>query len=330
MLTREIHLARRPSGMPAPEDFRLVSTELPEPGDGQVLVANTHLSVDPYMRGRMTAARSYIEGFAVGAPMEGGAVGRVIASRSPRLAEGDTVRHMLGWREHALADAGAFTRIDADAAPPSAYLGVLGMPGMTAYVGVLDIGEAKAGETFFVSGAAGAVGSTAGQIARTLGCRVVGSAGSAQKVAYLRDDLGFDAAFDYHEAPVAEALDQHCPDGIDVYFENVGGDHLAACLPRMRTFGRIAVCGLISQYNQTEEQPGPPLVGLIRQRVTMRGFIVGDHRDRARDFYRDMAAWLADGRVRQRETVVEGIERMPEAFMGLFTGDNIGKMIVAV
>jgi NADPH-dependent curcumin reductase CurA len=266
----------------------------------------------------------------VGAPLEGGAVGRVVASRSPDLAEGDHVRHMLGWRSHALADARAFSKVDAEVAPLQAYLGILGMPGMTAYVGLLDIGEAKEGETVFVSGAAGAVGSTVGQIARIMGCRVVGSAGSPEKVAYLLDELGFDAAFDYREMPVAEALDAHCPDGIDVYFENVGGDHLVAALPRMRTFGRIAVCGLISQYNLEQPEPGPPLWPMIRDRITMRGFLVRDHGHRSKDFHRDVVAWLADGRLRERETIVEGLERMPEAFIGLFRGENIGKMVVAV
>lgn len=330
MRTRQIQLTRRPTGMPTEEDFALVEVDLADPADGQVLVENLYLSVDPYMRGRMTDRKSYTPPFEVGAALEGGAIGRVVQSRSSDLAEGDVVRHMHGWRAHALDDARAFRTVDPDAAPLPAYLGILGMPGMTAYVGLLDIGQAKEGETVFVSGAAGAVGSTVGQIARIIGCRVVGSAGSPEKIAYLRDELGFDEAFDYRQTPVADALDALCPDGIDVYFENVGGDHLAAALPRMRTFGRIAVCGLISQYNLTEPEPGPPLWPLIRDRITMRGFLVRDHGDRAGDFFRDMSGWLASGQVRERETIVTGLDAMPSAFIGLFTGDNIGKMVVAL
>ena len=330
METTQVHLARRPTGMPQPSDFELVRVPVPEPAHGEVVVENAYLSVDPYMRGRMTTARSYIPPFEVGAPLEGGAVGRVVASRAEGLAVGDAVRHMLGWREHAWGPASAFRRIDADAAPLEAYLGVLGMPGMTAYVGLHDVAQAKEGEVVYVSGAAGAVGSTAGQIARVLGCRVVGSAGSPEKVAYLRDELGFDAAFDYHDGPVRERLKEQCPDGIDVVFENVGGESLAAALTRMRPFGRVAVCGLISSYNATAPEPGPPLWPLVRDRITLRGFLVGDFGHRTKDFYRDVSAWVADGRVRERRTVVEGIERMPDAFIGLFTGENIGKMLVAV
>lgn len=330
MRAKQFHLGRRPTGLPTAEDFALVEVDLPDPGEGEVLVANRYLSVDPYMRGRMTDRRSYTPPFAVGAPMEGGAIGEVVASRSPDLPEGAAVRHMLGWRSHAVAAAAAFRQVDAQMAPLPAYLGILGMPGMTAYVGLLDIGRAKEGETVFVSGAAGAVGSTVGQIARITGCRVVGSAGSPEKVAYLREELGFDEAFDYKRTAVADVLDALCPDGLDVYFENVGGDHMAAALPRMRTFGRIAVCGLISQYNLEEPEPGPALGPMIRDRITMQGFLVGDFGHRSGDFFRDMSGWLADGRVRERETIVEGLERMPEAFLGLFTGDNVGKMVVAL
>jgi NADPH-dependent curcumin reductase CurA len=330
MRAQQIHLARRPVGLPTAEDFTMVDTDLPDPAEGEVLVENLWLSVDPYMRGRMLDRASYVEPFAVGAPMEGGAIGRVLASEAPDLAEGDVVRHMLGWRSHAVAGRRAFSRVDPDAAPLPAYLGILGMPGMTAYVGLLDIARAEEGETVVVSGAAGAVGSAVGQIARRMGCRVVGSAGSQEKVDWLTGELGFDAAFSYRERPYAEALDELCPDGIDVVFENVGGEHLAAVVPRMAEHGRIAICGLISEYNATEPTPGPNLWAMIRKRITMQGFLVRDHDDRAKDFLRDMSGWLAAGEITERETVVEGLERMPEAFLGLFTGDNIGKMVVRV
>jgi NADPH-dependent curcumin reductase CurA len=329
MRTREYRLAERPAATPEHRHFELAERELPDPGEGEALVENVYLSVDPYMRGRMRAAASYAAPYEVGEPMYGGAVGRVLVSGDPALAEGDWVVHNGGWREHALAPAKAFTKIDADAAPPSAYLGVLGMPGLTAYVGVLDIAEAKEGDQALVSGAAGAVGSVAGQIARIHGCRVAGSAGSAEKVAYL-EELGFDAAFNYRDGTLGGAIDHACPDGVDVCFENVGGDHLRAALPRMRTFGRVALCGMISQYNLTEPEPGPPLASMVPRRLTMRGFIVSDHAHRRDDFLRDMTGWVADGRVRYRETVLEGFERMPDAFLGLFSGENVGKMLVRV
>lgn len=330
MRTRQIELARRPVGMPTADCFTLEEVDVPDSEDGEVLIANRVLSVDPYMRGRMIERRSYVPPFEVGAPLEGGAVGEVVASASPDLEVGDHVRHMLGWREHAVVPAEACARVDAAAAPLSAYLGILGMPGMTAYIGLLDIAEAAEGETVVISGAAGAVGSTAGQIARRKGCRVIGSAGTPEKVAWLIEELGFDAAFDYRETPYAEALDRHCPEGIDVVFENVGGAHLAACVPRMRDFGRIALCGLISEYNATEPPPGPSLWPMVSRRIAMRGFIVRDHSARAGDFYREMGGWFSAGELVERETVVEGLERMPAAFLGLFTGENIGKMVVRV
>jgi NADPH-dependent curcumin reductase CurA len=327
MTPRHIQLTRRPVGLPTPEDFELVETDLPDPAEGEVLVENLWLSVDPYMRGRMYDRPSYVPPFEVGAPMEGGAIGRVVATRADDLPEGALVRHMLGWRSHAVAPARALQRVDPDAAPLPAYLGILGMPGMTAYVGLLDIAGAQGGETVVVSAAAGAVGSAALQIARQRGCRVVGSAGGPEKVAWLRE-LGFDDVFDYRAEPYAEALDARCPDGIDVVLENVGGEHLAAVVPRMREHGRIAICGLIAEYNATEPTPGPSLWPMIRKRITMRGFLVRDHGDRSGAFQRDMAGWLAAGVVVERETVVEGLDRMPEAFLGLFSGANLGKMVV--
>ena len=327
--SREVQLAARPVGEPRPGDFRLVEVEVGDPGPGQILVRNTFMSVDPYMRGRMNDVRSYVPPFALHAPLEGGAVGEVVASSDERFAAGQTVLHSLGWREYALVDAEHARPIDPDGVPPSAYLGVLGMPGMTAYVGLTEIAGLREGETVFVSAAAGAVGSVAGQIARLRGCRVIGSAGSAEKVAYVRDELGFDGAFDYHDGDVTELLRRAAPDGIDVYFDNVGGEHLVAAISAMRQHGRIALCGAISLYNATERPPGPWNLALaIGKRLTLRGFIVSDHAERYEDFAREVGGWVGEGAIRYRETVVDGLERAPEAFIGLLRGQNIGKMVV--
>ncbi len=327
--TREVHLAARPTGTLTRDAFRTVTVELPDPGPGEVLVANTLMSVDPYMRGRMDAGPSYMPAYELDRPLEGGTVGRVVASRSDDVAVGTLVTHGLGWREHSLVPARHVRPIDDRAAPPGAYLGVLGSPGWTAYVGLLEIGALRDGDVVFVSGAAGAVGSIAGQIARIRGHRVIGSAGSAAKVAYLRDQLGFDAAFDYRAQPSADALAAAAPDGIDVYFDNVGGEQLEAALDAMRMFGRVAVCGAIAGYDD-ERPPGPSNLHLLfARRITMRGFMVRDHRDRFADFRRDVTAWLADGRLRADETVVDGgIDAAPDALIGLLRGDNVGKMLV--
>jgi NADPH-dependent curcumin reductase CurA len=326
--SREIRLAARPVGEPKPSDFELAEVELPEPGDGELLVRNQWMSVDPYMRGRMNDAQSYVPPFQIGQPLEGGAVGEVVASGNGGAEVGQTVLHGLGWREYALLPAANARVLDQDAGPPQAYLGVLGMPGMTAYVGLTDIAALKDGETVFVSGAAGAVGSAAGQIAKARGCTVIGSAGSAEKVAYVRDELGFDAAFDYHDG-VAEQLAKAAPDGIDVYFDNVGGEQLVAAIGAMRTFGRIAMCGAISIYNATELPPGPYNITMaIPKRLNIRGFIVSDHADRMPDFLRDVGGWLREGKIRYRETVVEGLENAPGAFIGVLRGENTGKMLV--
>jgi NADPH-dependent curcumin reductase CurA len=327
---REIQLAARPHGEPSPTDFRLAEVEVPDPGPGEVLVRTTWMSVDPYMRGRMNDAKSYVPPFRLDAPLEGGAVGEVVASRSDALAEGDVVLHGLGWREWAVLPAAGARRVDTGIAPAQAYLGVLGMPGMTAWVGLTDIAAlSDADGTVFVSGAAGAVGGIAGQIARLRGHRVVGSAGSAEKVAHLTGDLGFDAAFDYHDGPVAEALAQAAPEGIDVYFDNVGGEHLEAAIGALRPHGRAALCGAISQYNATEPPPAPRNLALaVGKRLTLRGFIVGDHAARRDAFAAEVGPWLADGRLHDRETVVEGLEQAPAAFIGLLRGQNTGKMLV--
>lgn len=324
---REIHLASRPVGMPAPDNFRLVEVDVPEPAEGQVKVRNLVMSVDPYMRGRMNDVKSYVPPFAVDAVLDGGAVGEVVESRSPDLKAGDLVLHGYGWREWAVDDARRFRRLD-PVAPPSAFLGVLGMPGLTAYVGLLDIAAMKPGDTVFVSGAAGAVGSLVGQLARLKGAaRVIGSAGSAAKVAHLTGDLGFDAAFNYRDGDVSQLLKQAAPDGIDVYFDNVGGDHLTAAIARAKLFARFALCGAISAYN--EPVPGPDNLALmIGKRLTMRGFIVSDHNDRMADLIREVGAWYAAGEIKAEETVVEGLENAPEALTGLLRGANTGKMVV--
>jgi NADPH-dependent curcumin reductase CurA len=327
--TREIQLAARPVGEPKPSDFKLAEVKLPDPGPDQLLVRNHWMSVDPYMRGRMNDVRSYVPPFQIDAPLEGGAVGEVLASGGDGFQPGELVLHGLGWREHALLPTAHARKLDPSDGPPQAFLGVLGMPGMTAYVGITDVAALKDGETVFVSGAAGAVGSVVGQIAKARGCSVIGSAGSAEKVAYVRDELGFDRAFDYHEGPVAELLAGAAPDGIDVYFDNVGGEHLEAAIGAMRPFGRIAMCGAISIYNATEVPPGPRnLVQVVGKRLTLRGFIVSDHAERLPDFLRDVGGWLREGKIRYRETVVEGLENAPEAFIGLLRGENIGKMLV--
>ena len=325
---REIRLAARPVGEPKPSDFELVDVPMPEPGDGELLVRNLVMSVDPYMRGRMNDVKSYAPPFQVGVVMDGGAVGEVVTSNVDTHQPGDLVVHGFGWRDYAAGPAETFRHVDGSAAQPSAYLGVLGMPGLTAYAGLFDVAHLTEGETVFVSGAAGAVGSLAGQLAKLRGARVIGSAGSAEKVAWLKE-IGFDEAFSYRDAPVLEQLRKAAPDGIDVYFDNVGGDHLEAAITMLKLHGRAAICGMISQYNNTEPQPGPRNLGmLVSKRLTLRGFLVGDHAGVRGQFFKEVSAALADGRVQVRETVVEGLENMPDAFLGLFKGANTGKMLV--
>lgn len=332
LVSRQIHLASRPHGWPTHENFALVDVELPAPTEGQVLVRNTFVSVDPYMRGRMNDVKSYSPPFAVGAVMDGGAVGVVVESSSPDLAVGDEVQHQFGWRDQVVADARAFRKVDTSRVPVSAYLGALGMTGLTAYAGLRSVAELAAGEVVFVSGAAGAVGSLAGQLARLMGAgRVIGSAGSAEKVSYVTDELGFDAAFNYKDGPVATQLADAAPEGIDVYFDNVGGDHLEAAITQLRVHGRVAMCGAISQYNAAAPVPGPAnLSMLIGKQASLRGFLVSGHFDVAADFEREVGGWLADGSLTYRETVVDGIEHAPDAFIGLLRGDNLGKMLVKI
>ncbi|MFD3562286.1 MULTISPECIES: NADP-dependent oxidoreductase [unclassified Streptomyces] len=328
--SREWQLVSRPVGWPKPEDFQLSEVETVQPGPGQVLVKNLYVSVDPYMRGRMSAAKSYVAPYELGKVMQGGAVGVVVASNDEGVAVGDHVLHFNGWREYATFDAKQAVKVDPEAAPLSAYLGVLGMTGLTAYAGLLRTLSFKEGDTVFVSGAAGAVGSQVGQIAKLLGAgRVVGSAGSAEKVKLLVEEYGFDAAFNYKDGSVFEQLKQAAPDGIDVYFDNVGGDHLEAAIGQLNRDGRIAICGAISVYNNTEAAPGPRnLARLIQTRGRIEGFLVGDHYDLQPQFVQQVGAWIRSGELKYRETVVEGIENNLEAFLGVLRGDNIGKMVV--
>jgi NADPH-dependent curcumin reductase CurA len=335
--SREWHLVRRPQGSPTDDDFRLVEVDLPQPRADDVVVRNTWLSVDPYMRGRMDDRKSYVSPFALDAPMDGGAVGVVeeVGSDVHDLAIGDTVLHGHGWRERFVTDRTRVQRVDPHAAPPQAYLGVMGMPGLTAYVGLLEIARMQPGETVFVSGAAGAVGSLVGQIAKLKGAAaVVGSAGGPAKAAWLVDEVGFDAAIDYKAVraqggSLRAALREKAPDGVDVYFDNVGGDHLEAAIGCLRLHGRAAICGMISQYNALSPTPGPRnLALLIQNRLTLRGFLVADHADVRPTFVTDMGGWLREGRVVWRETVVDGLENAVTAFRGLLSGDNTGKMLV--
>jgi NADPH-dependent curcumin reductase CurA len=327
---RQIILASRPSGWPTEADFSLTEADRPDLADGQVRVRNLFMSVDPYMRGRMNDVKSYVPPFRLGEPLEGGVIGTVIETRSPDLAEGDLVLHMLGWREEAVLPAKQAQKVAAiEGLSPSAYLGVLGVPALTAYVGLLDIASLKEGDVVFVSGAAGAVGSMAGQMAKLKGAsRVIGSAGTDEKVAWLRE-IGFDAAFNYKTAPVLGQLREAAPDGIDVYFDNVGADHLEAALVLLNNHGRVAMSGAIAHYNATEPPPGPTNLGLvITKRLTLRGFIVIDHQHRTPDMVTDVSAWLREGKLFHTETVVAGLPNAPAAFINLLRGTNTGKMIV--
>ncbi|MEU9774242.1 NADP-dependent oxidoreductase [Streptomyces sp. NPDC047968] len=329
---REWHLVARPHGVPKPEDFALREAEVSAPGEGRILVRNLYFSVDPYMRGRMNDVKSYTPPFQLDRPMDGGAVGEVVASSAEGFAVGDHVLHGLGWREYAELPAEHAVAVDAKLAPLSAYLGVLGMTGLTAYAGLFEVASFKEGDTVFVSGAAGAVGSQVGQMARIKGAsRVIGSAGSDEKVSLLVDRYGFDAAFNYKNGPVAEQLKEAAPDGIDVYFDNVGGEHLEAAISSFNVGGRATICGMIAQYNNTEPAPGPRNLALvIGKRLRLQGMLVNDHKHLQQQFVSDVSGWIASGELRYDETVVEGIERGYDAFAGLMRGENTGKMIVSL
>lgn len=324
-------LASRPEGTPTSDNFRLETAELPELSDGQILVDNTFASVDPYMRGRMNDVESYIPPFQIDEPLTGTAIGTVAESRSEKFKVGDTVRHFAGWRTRTVLGEDEAEHIDTDAAPAEAYLGILGVTGLTAYAGLTAVGEMKEGDVVFISGAAGAVGSAAGQIAKQLGAaKVIGSAGSAEKIDYVKG-LGFDEAFNYKDGDVTGQLAKAAPEGIDVYFDNVGGDHLEAAIDNANTFARIAMCGAIAQYNDTEPTPGPSNLGLsIGKCLTLRGFVVGKYSHLAGEFQEKIAPLVLDGSITYETTVREGIDNMPDAFLELFEGSNTGKMIVSL
>jgi NADPH-dependent curcumin reductase CurA len=332
----QILLARRPKGAPVPEDFSLVETALPEPQEGEVLVRHRFISLDPYQRGRMDDVKSYSAPVALGAVMECQAVGQVAASRDGRFKEGDWVLGGFGWQGFSARPAKALIPIDAKEAPPSTALGVLGMPGLTAWVGLADIGEPKAGETVVVSAASGAVGQVVGQLAKIRGCRVVGIAGGPQKCAFVKDTLGFDATVD-HRGDLDAQLDAACPDGIDVYWENVGGAVQAAVFPRLREFGRMVMCGVIAQYNTASglaahgAPPGPNLGPAVRKRLRIQGFIVSDTGwPRYPQFRAEMLGHMKAGRMQWREDVAHGLAAAPAAFIGMLEGRNFGKQVIAL
>ena len=328
MKSREIQLKSRPTGLPTLNNFTAAWTELEPLKDHEALVRNLFMSVDPYMRGRMNDGKSYVPPFEIGKPLSGSAVGEVVESRGEEFKRGDTVLSNFGWREYVVASTKDLRLVDPAIRPLSVYLGALGMTGMTAWAG-LNLVEVKSGDIVFISGAAGAVGNVAGQLAKLRGCRVIGSAGSKEKVRFLKEECGFDGAFNYKTGPTLEQLNAEAPEGIDVYFDNVGGETLEAALSAMRVHGRIVACGSISGYNEEKPKPGPNnLFNMIGKRLTMKGMIVGDWMDRRDDFAKEVGGYFRSGNLKNHETVVEGLDKAVEAFIGLFQGQNIGKMIV--
>lgn len=329
----QIQLARRPEGWPTHDDFRTVQVAYDDPAPGQVRVENAFVSVDPYMRGRMNDVRSYVPPYALGETITGGAIGRVVASASDDLPVGTAVLHQHGWSDVVQDDAATFRAVpEVPGAPLSLRLHILGMTGMTAYVGLTEIARLAEGETVFVSGAAGAVGTAVGQIAKLLGAsHVIGSAGSPEKVALLTEKYGYDAAFNYKDGPVREQLARHAPDGVDVFFDNVGGDHLEAALDAMNDGGRLALCGAIAGYNETDRVPGPDnMANIITRGLTLRGFTLGSFLHLSPEFQERMSAWFAEGRIAYDETIVDGIEHTVDAFLSMMRGGNTGKMLVRV
>jgi NADPH-dependent curcumin reductase CurA len=332
MQNKEIRFRSRPTGMPTPDNFDIVETEVPQPGDGDVLVRTLYISVDPYLRGRMREGRSYVAPFEVGQVIESGAIGEVIESRSPKFAVGDIVAGMFGWRLYNVAKADGLTKVSPPPPIPiSAALGVLGIPGLTAYFGLLDIGQPKEGETVVVSGAAGAVGMTVCQIASLKGCRTVGIAGSDDKNKYLRDELGVDATVNYKNPGIQAALREACPQGVDVYFDNVGGNVSDAVLPLLNHGARIVICGQISIYNLDKPDVGlRPQPYVLINSALMKGFIITEYAARFGEGVMQLAQWVGTGKLKYAETVAEGFENTPQAFIGLFSGENLGKQIVKV
>ncbi|KEO82399.1 NADP-dependent oxidoreductase [Tumebacillus flagellatus] len=329
---RQFLLVSRPVGMPADENFELREAAVPELEDGQVLVRTLYLSVDPYMRGRMSDAKSYVEPFALGEVLQGGVVGEIVESKNERWKAGDVVVGLLGWQEYSVSNGRGLLKIDPSVAPITTALHVVGMTGLTAYFGLLDIGKPQEGETVVVSGAAGAVGTVVGQIAKIKGCRVVGIAGDDEKCAYLTEELGFDAAINYKTADLNAALKESCPNGVDVYFDNVGGDITEAVMRRINFQARIPICGQISQYNLEKPDLGPRIVftQLLKSSALAKGFIVNDYAKQHKEGMQQLAQWVMEGKIKYRENIVDGLENVVEAFLGLFRGDNIGKQLVKV
>lgn len=328
---QQVHLKRRPAGMPTHDNFALVTVELPQPAAGEVLVKNLYMSVDPYMRGRMREDAVYAQAYAVNEVMYGGAIGEVIESNDPSLSAGDIVLNQKAWQDRFVAPANIVVKLEPfDRAQLSLYMGTLGMPGLTSYVGLFKFGEPKAGDTVFVSAASGAVGANVCQIAKLKGCRVIGSCGSDEKAQWLKDECGVDAVINYKTCgDLSAALAAAAPEGIDVYFENVGGDHLQAAINSMNPYGRIAACGMISGYNAANPEPGPNnLMLIVGKKIRITGFIVSDHVDMRDAFLSEMIPWIQAGKIKSHETVVEGIDHAVDAFLGLFSGSNFGKMVV--
>jgi NADPH-dependent curcumin reductase CurA len=330
-VNRQFRLAARPLGLPKPTDWSLTEEPVPDPGDNEVVVKVTYLSLDPAMRGWMNDARSYIPPVELGAVMRAGAAGHVVESRHPVLSVGDAVTGMLGVQEYAVVRGDAVTKVDTDVAPLPVYLNTLGMPGMTAYFGLLDVGRPREGDTVVVSGAAGAVGGTVGQIAKLKGCRAVGIAGGPEKCRHLTEGLGFDAAIDYKAESIGRALHEHCPNGIDVYFDNVGGDILDAALAQLARRARVVICGAISQYNAPGAMRGPSnYMSLLVNRASMTGFLVFDYADRYPEAVGEMSQWLADGRLKSFEDVATGFDNFPDVLLRLFRGENTGKLVLGL
>ena len=330
-INHQVRLAARPVGLPKRSDWQFTETPLPKPGDREVLVRTLYLSLDPAMRGWMNEGRSYIPPVGIGEVMRAGGIGRVVASNHPDFAVGDHVNGTLGIQDYAVLEGGRLTKVDPKLAPLPVFLNTLGMPGMTAYFGLLDVGQPKPGDTVVVSGAAGAVGASVGQIAKIKGCRAVGIAGGAAKCRYLVDELGFDAAIDYKAEDVREGLRTHCPKGVNVYFDNVGGDILDIVLTRLTLHGRVVICGAISQYNNTTPVKAPSnYLSLLVNRARMEGMVVFDYADRFPQARRDIAAWIAAGKLKSREDVVEGLQTFPETLLKLFNGENFGKLVLKV
>lgn len=324
----QVQLANRPVGWVQETDFNIVETEVPSPGEGELLVKNHYLSLDPYMRGRMNDAKSYAAKVELGDVMTGGTVGEVVESNNPRYKVGDMLVCMLGWQQYGLSDGRGLQKVDPNVVPLSAYLGAVGMPGVTAWVGLLDIGQPKEGETVVVSAASGAVGSVVGQLAKARGCRAVGIAGGKDKCDYVVQELGFDACIDYKAGNLYEDLKAATPNGVDVYFENVGGDILNAVMRRLNPFARIPLCGLISQYNETQPKPLQNPALLLTNRVKLQGFIVSEHMNRWPQALGELGQLVGSGQLKYRETITEGLENAPKAFIGLLKGENFGKQLV--